>query len=144
MASKGDRGHLEPQAIRLYAEGRTLTDISGLLGVSVTTLSKWKSESQRAGDEQDGWDRQRLQKRANIARLRDLFEDQLAYLEGISASERSPGMMDTLSKMGALLERWDKVEKTQRIVEAVFKGDEGAKTMTPEELQEKIRAVYGV
>jgi len=54
MAAKGDRGHLEPQAIRLYAEGRTLTEIGGLLDVSVTTLSKWKAESQRAGDEQDG------------------------------------------------------------------------------------------
>jgi hypothetical protein len=28
-------------------------------------------------------------------------------------------MMDTLSKMGALLERWDKLEKAQRVADEV-------------------------
>ncbi|MDR3089842.1 MAG: DUF1804 family protein [Desulfobulbaceae bacterium] len=144
MATKGDRGHLEPQATRLYADGRSMSEIAALLGVSATSLSRWKSESQRPGDEMDGWERARRQKRSNIARLRDLFEDQLAYLEAIAACDRSPGMMDTLSKMGALLERWDKVEKAQRIVEAVFEGKETPKTMTAEELQAKIKSVYGI
>ena len=40
MAKKGDRAYLEPQAQRLYADGRSLSDISGLLGVSVTSLAR--------------------------------------------------------------------------------------------------------
>jgi len=144
MATKGDRGHLEPHAMRFYADGMGMAEISQRLGVSATSLSKWKAESQRPGDEMDGWERARMQKRSNIQRLRDLFEDQLAYLEGLPAADRSPGMLDTLSKMGALLERWDKVEKAQRIVEAVFEGKEAPKTMTAEELQAKIRSVYGI
>jgi ATP-dependent helicase/DNAse subunit B len=144
MAKKGDRAHLEPQAVRLYADGRVLSDIAALLGVSVTSLTRWKDESKKPGAEMDEWDRARFQKRSNIQRLRDLFEDQLRHLEGLPASERTAPAMDTLSKMGSLLERWDKIEKTQAVVEAVFKDGEAAKEMTPEQLQEAIRKVYGV
>ena len=144
MARKGDRAYLEPQAVRLYADGRALSDIAGVLGVSVTSLSRWKEESKAPSAEMDEWDRARLQKRSNIQRLRDLFEDQLAHMEGLRADERTAPMMDTLSKMGSLLERWDKIEKAQQIVSAVFKEEEGAKTVTAEQLQEAIKKAYGV
>lgn len=144
MAKKGDRALLEPQARRLYAGGVSLSDISGQLGVSVTSLSRWKEESKRPGSDLDEWDRARAQKRSNIQRLRDLFEDQLGYMEDLPAGERTAPMMDTLSKLGSLLERWDKIEKTQQVVEAVFKDGEQAKTMTPDQLREEIRKVYGV
>ena len=144
MAKKGDRALLEPQAMRLYADGFALSDIVGQLDVSVTSLAKWKEESKRPGADMDEWDRARTQKRNNIQRLRDLFEDQLFYLEGLTAMERTAPMMDTLSKMGSLLERWDKIEKTQQVVAAVFKDGEESKTMTPEQLREEIKKVYGV
>ena len=126
MARKGDRACLEPQAQRLYADGRTLSDISGLLGVSVTSLARWKEESKTPSAEMDEWDRARLQKRSNIQRLRDLFEDQLAHLEALRADERTAPMMDVLSKVGSLLERWDKIEKAQQIAAAVVKEAENA------------------
>ena len=144
MAKKGDRAFLEPQAMRLYADGFSLSDIAGQLEVSVTSLSRWKDESRRPDVDMDEWDRGRSQKRSNIQRLRDLFEDQLFYLEGLSAMERTAPMMDTLSKMGSLLERWDKIERTQQVVEAVFKDGEESKTMTPNQLREEIKKVYGV
>lgn len=144
MAKKGDRAFLEPQAMRLYADGFSLSDIASQLEVSVTSLSRWKDESRRPDVDMDEWDRGRSQKRSNIQRLRDLFEDQLFYLEGLSAMERTAPMMDTLSKMGSLLERWDKIERTQQVVEAVFKDGEQSKTMTPDQLREEIKKVYGV
>lgn len=121
MAKKGDRAYLEPQAVRLYADGRALSDISALLDVSVTSLAKWKEESKVPSADMDEWDRARTQKRSNIQRLRDLFEDQLFFLEGLSAKDRSAPMMDTLSKMGSLLERWDKMEKAQQVAENVVR-----------------------
>jgi transcriptional regulator with XRE-family HTH domain len=144
MARKGDRAYLEPQAQRLYADGRTLSDIAGLLGVSVTSLARWKEESKVPSADMDEWDRARLQKRSNIQRLRDLFEDQLAHLEALRADERTAPMMDVLSKVGSLLERWDKIERTQQVVEAVFKDGESSRVMTPELLQAEIKKVYGV
>ncbi len=144
MAKKGDKALLEPQAMRLYADGFALSDIAVQLEVSVTSLSRWKEDSKRPGTDMDEWDRARGQKRSNIQRLRDLFEDQLFYLEGLSAMERTAPMMDTLSKMGSLLERWDKIERTQQVVEAVFKDGEESKTMTPDQLREEIKKVYGV
>lgn len=144
MAKKGDRAYLEPQALRMYADGRALSDIAGLLGVSVTSLAKWKEESKVPSADMDEWDRARSQKRGNIQRLRDLFEEQLAFVEALPAIKRTAPLMDTLSKMGALLERWDKIEKAQQLVGAVFKEGETAKTMTPEQLQEEIRKVYGI
>ena len=144
MASKGDKGALLPQAERLYAEGHNLSAIAGRLGVSVTSLSKWKAESKRPGETMDEWDRGRSQKRGNIQRLRDLYEDQLAFLESLPARERTAPMMDALSKLGANLERWDKIEKAQQLVATVFPDGTKAKTMTPEELQQEIRKVYGI
>ncbi|MDR3631726.1 MAG: DUF1804 family protein [Desulfocapsaceae bacterium] len=121
MATKGDKAVLAPQARRLYADGHSLSAIAGQLGVSVTSLARWKAESQVPGQTMDEWDRARSQKRGNIQRLRDLFEDQLAYLENQHASERTAPMMDTLSKVGALLERWDKMEKAQRVADDVVR-----------------------
>lgn len=121
MAKKGDRAYLEPQAIRMYADGRSLSDISGVLDVSVTSLAKWKEESKVPSADMDEWDRARTQKRSNIQRLRDLFEDQLFFVEGLPARDRSAAMTDTLSKMGSLLERWDKMEKAQQVAENVVR-----------------------
>lgn len=121
MASKGDKGYLEPQALRLYAEGNSLSSISEQLGVSVTTLSRWKADTKDPKQDLNDWDRARGQKRGNIQRLRDLFEEQLLHLETTPPRQRTAPMMDTLSKIGALLERWDKMEKTQRVAEDVVK-----------------------
>ena len=121
MAKKGDKALLEPQAMRLYADGFALSDIAVQLEVSVTSLSRWKEDSKRPGTDMDEWDRARGQKRSNIQRLRDLFEDQLFFLEGLSARNRTAPMMDTLSKIGSLLERWDKMEQAQRVAEEVVR-----------------------
>lgn len=114
MGAKGDRAAKEPIASKLYADGMTLTGISEQLDISDTTLRRWKEESRVPGDKLDGWDKGRQQKRGNIQRLKDLFERQLEYVEGLQPSEVSASMMDTLSKLGALVERWDKVESEIR------------------------------
>jgi len=121
LATKGDKAALAPQAQRLYADGHSLSSISDQLGVSVTSLARWKAESKVPSQTMDEWDRARSQKRGNIQRLRDLFEDQLAHLEGCSAEDRTAQKMDALAKMGALLERWDKMEKAQRVAEDVVR-----------------------
>ena len=119
MATKGAKALLEPQAQRLYANGHSLKSISEQLGVSVTSLSKWKEETKVPGLPVDEWDRARSQKRSNIQRLRDLWENQLEYVEGEPANARDSRMIDALSKLGSLLERWDKMEKAQRVAEEV-------------------------
>ncbi len=120
MARKGDRAYLEPQAMRLYADGHSLHDIHLLLEVSVTSLAKWKKESKQPGSSLDGWDQARTQKLSNIQRLRNLFDDQLLYMEGLDAADRAnSSLWDALSKAGALLERWDKYEKARQVAEEV-------------------------
>ena len=121
MASKGDKGFLEPQAKRLYGDGNSLSSISDQLGVSVTSLARWKADSKDPNQQMDEWDRARSQKRGNTQRLRDLFEEQLLNLENTPASKRTAPMMDTLSKLGALLERWDKTEKAQQVADDIEK-----------------------
>lgn len=126
MARKGDETLLGPQAERLYGEGHTLSEISHRLGVSVTSLKRWKDKTKVPGQTLDGWDKCRSQKQSNIARLRDLFEDQLNHLESVNAGDRTAPMMDTLSKLGALLERYDKMEKAQKVADEVV--EEASKT----------------
>ncbi|MBU1564236.1 MAG: DUF1804 family protein [Proteobacteria bacterium] len=121
MATKGDKAVLGQQAQRLYGEGCSLTSIGEQLGVSVTSLARWKAETKDPNQAMDEWDRARSQKRGNVQRLRDLFEDQLAHLESSAAEERTAPKMDALAKIGALLERWDKMERAQGVAENVVK-----------------------
>jgi len=121
MATKGDKAVLAPQAQRLYTAGHNLSSISDQLDVSVTSLKRWKDDTKAPGQPMDEWDRARSQKRGNIQRLRDLFEEQLAWVEELHPSKRSSKTMDTLSKLGSLLERWDKMEKAQRVADDVDK-----------------------
>ncbi len=144
MATKGDKAVLSPQAMRLYADGITLSAISEQLGVSVTTLSRWKAESKKPGADTDEWDRARAQKQGNIQRLRNLFEQQLSYCEDLHPSERTSREMDALAKIGSLLERWDKIEKGQRLVTDIFPDGTEQKTLTADQLKEEIKKVYGV
>ena len=143
MASKGDKGYLEPQALRLYADGNSLSTISDQLGVSITSLSRWKADTKSPSQDMDEWDRARSQKRGNISRLRDLFEEQLLHLETTPARQRTAPMMDTLSKLGSLLERWDKMEKAQRVAEDVVKEvtKAGLTTETANEIRRQILGI---
>lgn len=110
MGVKGDKGAKEPIAINLYSQGKSLTEISPILKVSVTTLSTWKTDSKRPDCDIDEWDRARQQKRSTIQRIRDIYEQQLDYIEGIPAVQRTPAMMDGLSKLGSLVEQWNRTE----------------------------------
>ncbi len=143
MASKGDKGFLEPQALRLYADGASLTSIASILDVSVTSLARWKSDSKKPSATMDEWDRTRAQKKGNIMRLRDLFDEQLGFMEGLAAVERTAPMMDTLSKIGALLERWDKLEKARKVAAEVATQvrDAGLTDETVEDIRWKILGV---
>ena len=131
MGRKGDEAIKSGPAMQLYADGHTLEHISEVLDISVTSLARWKEKSRVPGEELDGWDIARKQKRGNIQRLRDLFEDQLRYMEGLNAAERTAPMMDTLSKMGALVERWDKAEQVvRRLTQQGRKGADETKDVT--------------
>ena len=143
MAQKGDRAATEPMAMRLYVDGHSLAEISRQLDVSDTTLRRWKSESAVPGDDVDGWDKARMQKRGNIQRLKDLFERQLEYVEGLTPDEVTAPMMDTLSKLGALVERWEKMEKAQMAVKNIETKTK-KKNLDPETLRIIREEVYGI
>lgn len=121
MGSKGDRAAKEPLAKKMYADDRSLVDIAGELDVSDTTLRRWKSEDKVPGEEIDGWDKARQQKRGNVQRLQDILDEQLTYLQGLQPSERTSQMFDGLSKIGALVERINKMDaeiRRQALAEA--------------------------
>jgi hypothetical protein len=114
MAQKGDKAKLYDLAMKMYVDGHTLTDISEALGVSRNTLGEWKADTKKPSEELDAWDKGRAQRSTGIARLRDLFDRQLEYVETLQPAGVTAPMMDTLSKLGALVERWDRVETEAR------------------------------
>jgi len=114
MGIKGDRAVKEPLAIDLYADGRSLADISKQLDISDTTLRRWKAESKAPDETLDGWDKRRAQKRNYVQRARDLLDAQYDYVEGLLPEERDSRVMDSLSKMFAIVERSEKREKDIR------------------------------
>jgi len=114
MAVKGDKAAKGPLAMRMYADGYSLAEISRQTGISDTTLRRWKSDSGIPGEEIDGWDKARMQKRGHVQRLRDVLEEQLVYVEGLLPEERTSKTFDGLSKIAALVERIDKMEEVVR------------------------------
>ena len=65
------------------------------------------------GEEIDGWDRARQQKRGNIQRLKDLFERELKHVEESEEGSITAPSMDALTKLGALVQRWDALERAR-------------------------------
>jgi len=114
MAAKGDKAALAPLARQKYINGQSLAAISRDLDISDTTLRRWKSDSRIPGEELDAWDKGRMQKRGNIQRLRDILDEQLEYVEGLTPGERTSKTFDGLSKIAALVERIDKMEAEVR------------------------------
>ena len=114
MAEKGDKARLYDVAMRMYWDGHSLTDIEVTLGVSRQTLSSWKADSKRPSDEFDEWDRGRRQKRNNIQRLRDLFDREITAIEEMRPGQIPPGNFDSISKLGALVIKWEQREKEIR------------------------------
>ena len=145
MGVKGDRASKEPIARQMYLSGATLAEIARQIDVSVNTLSTWKGDTKPA-DGPDEWDRARMQKRGNIQRLRDLFERQLEYTENLNPAEISAPLMDTLSKLGALIERWDRAEtvvkKLENLEKTAAKEPDGK--ISVETLRKVRQEVYGV
>jgi transposase-like protein len=105
---------MEPLAKRMYADGYNLAQISREMGVSDTSLRKWKEDSRVPGEELDGWDTARMQKRGHVQRLRDILEEQLMYVESLLPEDRTSKTFDGLSKIAALVERIDKMEEEIR------------------------------
>lgn len=114
MAEKGARAKLYDVAFRMYAEGQSLTEIEAALGVSRQTLSSWKADTKRPSEEQDAWDKARELKRSAVRRVNDLYEDQLKYVEETAACNRDARMIDALAKLGALVERAEKIAASAR------------------------------
>lgn len=109
MAAKGARAELEAVVRQTYIETGNLTLAAETHGVSRQTASEWK---RRAGDE---WDQARERKGDHYQRMQLLFERQISWVEEQPPSQVSPPMVDALSKLGAL------VEKTEKIVAAARK-----------------------
>ncbi|MDA8428176.1 MAG: DUF1804 family protein [Geobacteraceae bacterium] len=112
MGQKGDKAKLYDIAFRMYtAEGKSLTDIEAALGVSRQTLSGWKADTKRPGDEFDEWDKARQQKRSNIQRMKTLFERELTFAEESPAGSIPQQVLNSLNNLGSLVRRWEEVER---------------------------------
>lgn len=112
MAAKGDKARLCEVAFRMYtADGKSLTEIEAALGVSRQTLSAWKSDTRVPGADLDEWDKAREQKRSNVQRLRTLFDRELQFLEETKAGSLPPATLDGITKLGALVQRWETADR---------------------------------
>ena len=154
MAAKGDRAVLEPQAMLLYQDGKGIPEISAMLGVSQTSLYKWKTESLGPDDKLDLWDKRRLQKRSNLQRMRDLLAEQYEYIESLRPEERDSRVWDGLSKAFSIVERTDRMEaeiRKQAIEDAANVAGEVARAYkkrglsddAAEEIRKKILGIGG-
>jgi len=114
MAVKGDRAKLYDVAMRMYSDGASLTDIEATLGVSRQTLSAWKADTRRPGDDQDLWDKGRAQKEDGVQRILNLYYRELGALEEQPAGSLSSTQVDMISKLGALVMKWEQREKAIR------------------------------
>jgi hypothetical protein len=109
MAQKGDRERLEPVARQMYVDGKTLTSIEEILGVSRNTLADWR--------EWGGWDRAKAAKdnyEAQLVTVRDTIMEQVAV-----APLQAASYLDSLSKIDSILDR--RARNAREAAEAIAK-----------------------
>jgi transposase len=111
MAEKGARARLEPIAMQMYIDGQTLDAIAAALDVSRQSLSDWKTRTRRPGESLDEWDRAREQRQSTGRRLKNLLERELEFAEEAEAGKLSPQSLDGISKLGALVQRFEQSER---------------------------------
>jgi len=143
MGQKGDRAAKEPLAVRMYAEGKTIEAIAAELDVSATSLRIWKSQSRAPESDIDEWDRARQQRRGMSRRLKDIYEEQVNFLEELKPQERTSPMIDALSKLGALVERQEIKERVRETADEAVKiaTSGGLSEEKAEEIRKKILGV---
>jgi len=98
-ASKQD---LKPRARSRYAAGLSLEEIAAELGVSVSTISRWKSADERAGR---SWDRE--PPAGDLADLRDVIGALIKRLRRLTHDESmtTPAWADSLTKLLGSLDK---------------------------------------
>lgn len=111
MAEKGARARLEPVARQMYVDGQSLSAIEEALGVSRQSLADWKARTRRPGEELDEWDKAREQRQSTGRRLKNLLERELAFAEEVEAGKLGPQTLDGISKLGALVQRFEQAER---------------------------------
>ncbi len=100
-AAETGKERLKAQARLLHVQGKSVADISRELGVPMTTLKRWKAEG--------GWAEGRRKARDVTDRVRLLFEEQLAFVEGMKPEERATAQMEALKKLSGVLECLEKM-----------------------------------
>ena len=89
----------EDQAIRLYAGGMSMEEISRELDVSQTSLYKWKAESKTPGEDADEWDNRRKMKFTIDRAAIETYERHQMWVNTLHPSEITPANADTLAKL---------------------------------------------
>jgi len=113
VGKKGDRASKEGIAKDLYAQGKTLDEISGLLDISVTSLSRWKVETKAPSADLDEWDLARQRHRDFIEELRALFREELDHIRSLKPANRTTQDYDKVSKAAAIVRHWDDIERAE-------------------------------
>lgn len=111
MAEKGARARLEPIAMQMFIDGQTLDAIAAALDVSRQSLSDWKARTRRPGEDLDEWDKGREQRQSTGRRLKNLLERELTFAEEAEAGKLGPQTLDGISKLGALVQRFEQSER---------------------------------
>jgi hypothetical protein len=110
MAEKGARAQLEPVARQMYIDGKSLTAIEAMIGVSRQTLTAWKGQTKKPSEEFDEWDKARTRKANFGIRMEALLERELTFAEERQPGAIDGGSLDNLSKLGSLVVKFRATE----------------------------------
>jgi hypothetical protein len=128
MAEKGARAQLEPVARQMYIDGKSLTAIEELLGVSRQTLTTWKGQTKKPSEEFDEWDKARTRKANFGIRMEALLERELTFAEDRQPGALAGTSLDNLTKLGSLVVKFRLEEARKKIIgEAADRAEETAK-----------------
>lgn len=103
------RQDVTPQARALYAGGATIAQVADALGVSPTTVSRWKARDQAAGV---SWEQRRAERRR---------KDPHALLNILEARREELAERDPKEDYGAYADALHKLQRVIASVRAEFK-----------------------
>lgn len=104
---------LEPIGRRLYANNCTQAEIAEILSVSPATVSGWKADSGKRGEELDGWDLARQNKVARSMAAYEEYDRFFLHLRESNVLDADSALIDKISKLAANARNLRKAEREE-------------------------------
>lgn len=116
MGKKGDKASKAPWAKELYAQGKTLTEIAVLVNSSMTSLSRWKTDTKDPNKDVDEWEQaliDTMSRQKFIDEMRKTFDEYRLHFNALAPVEITTNNTAILKQIYSVVRQLEEDERAE-------------------------------